>query len=180
MATVAVGRPARGAGATRAPDRGSGGLIGVVGLLVVWEIVGLTCSRKNGLVPPPTAILSQMRDDGFVVLLAQRHARRCTRRSSATCGATCSRSGSRSSFLVAAVPRAADHAARRRVVLPARSSRSGRSSRSSFNGQTPKIILAALSVFFTTLVGMLVGLRSADKTALDVDPRVRRRPRQAS
>jgi ABC-type nitrate/sulfonate/bicarbonate transport system permease component len=37
-----------------------------------------------------------------------------------------------------------------------------------FNGQTPKIILAALSVFFTTLVGMLLGLRSANKTALDV------------
>ena len=37
-----------------------------------------------------------------------------------------------------------------------------------FNGQTPKIILAALSVFFTTLVGMLVGLRSADKTTLDL------------
>ena len=37
-----------------------------------------------------------------------------------------------------------------------------------FNGQTPKIILAALSVFFTTLVGTLVGLRSADKTTLDV------------
>jgi ABC-type nitrate/sulfonate/bicarbonate transport system permease component len=37
-----------------------------------------------------------------------------------------------------------------------------------FNGQNPKIILAALSVFFTTLVGTLVGLRSADPIALDV------------
>ena len=32
----------------------------------------------------------------------------------------------------------------------------------------PKATLAAMSVFFTTLVGMLVGLRSADQTALDV------------
>ena len=37
-----------------------------------------------------------------------------------------------------------------------------------FDGETPKVILAALSVFFTTLVGMLVGLRSADKTTLDL------------
>ncbi|HUI48999.1 MAG TPA: ABC transporter permease subunit, partial [Acidimicrobiia bacterium] len=37
-----------------------------------------------------------------------------------------------------------------------------------FHGQAPNMILAALSVFFTTLIGMLVGLRSADKTALDV------------
>ena len=44
----------------------------------------------------------------------------------------------------------------------------GPCSRSSSTGETPKIILAALSVFFTTLVGTLVGLRSADPIALDV------------
>src|SRR4029077_16060817 len=37
-----------------------------------------------------------------------------------------------------------------------------------FNGENPKIILAALSVFFTTLVGTLVGLRSADSISLDL------------
>ena len=37
-----------------------------------------------------------------------------------------------------------------------------------FDGTTPKIILAALSVYFTTLIGMIVGLRSADRTSLDV------------
>ena len=37
-----------------------------------------------------------------------------------------------------------------------------------FSGQRPKVILAAMSVFFPTLIGTLVGLRSADRTALDV------------
>jgi ABC-type nitrate/sulfonate/bicarbonate transport system permease component len=37
-----------------------------------------------------------------------------------------------------------------------------------FKGDTPKVALAALSVFFTTLIGMLVGLRSADKTSLEL------------
>ena len=37
-----------------------------------------------------------------------------------------------------------------------------------FDGSTPKIILAALFVFFTTLVGMLVGLRSAEPVMFDV------------
>jgi ABC-type nitrate/sulfonate/bicarbonate transport system permease component len=37
-----------------------------------------------------------------------------------------------------------------------------------FKGETPKVILAAMSVFFTTLVGALVGLRSVDPTCLDV------------
>ena len=35
------------------------------------------------------------------------------------------------------------------------------------NGNSPKITLAALSVFFTTLVGALLGLRSADPVSLD-------------
>ncbi len=41
-----------------------GGLIGIVGLLVVWEIVGLM-QGKNGGIPAPTEIVSQMIDDGW-------------------------------------------------------------------------------------------------------------------
>jgi ABC-type nitrate/sulfonate/bicarbonate transport system permease component len=37
-----------------------------------------------------------------------------------------------------------------------------------FSGNQPKAILAAMACFFTTLIGMLVGLRSADTTSLDV------------
>jgi len=37
-----------------------------------------------------------------------------------------------------------------------------------FNGDEPKVVLAALSVFFTTLVGMSAGLRSADQMTLDL------------
>jgi ABC-type nitrate/sulfonate/bicarbonate transport system permease component len=37
-----------------------------------------------------------------------------------------------------------------------------------FSGDRPKIFLAGLSVFFTTLVGMVAGLRSADEANLDL------------
>ncbi len=37
-----------------------------------------------------------------------------------------------------------------------------------FKGDTPKVILAAMAVFFTTLIGMLIGLRSSDPTSLDL------------
>jgi ABC-type nitrate/sulfonate/bicarbonate transport system permease component len=37
-----------------------------------------------------------------------------------------------------------------------------------FDGDTPVVALAALSVFFTTLVGVMLGLRSADAAALDL------------
>ena len=36
------------------------------------------------------------------------------------------------------------------------------------NGTAPKIALAAMSVLFTTLIGTMSGLRSADKTALEL------------
>jgi ABC-type nitrate/sulfonate/bicarbonate transport system permease component len=37
-----------------------------------------------------------------------------------------------------------------------------------FNGDSPKVILAAMSVFYTTLISAILGLRSADKASLDV------------
>lgn len=36
------------------------------------------------------------------------------------------------------------------------------------SGDAPKVALAALSVIFTTLIGVLVGLRSADRTSLEL------------
>jgi len=37
-----------------------------------------------------------------------------------------------------------------------------------FSGDEPKVIMAALSVFFTTLLGTMLGLRSADTTSLEL------------
>jgi len=42
-----------------------GGLVGVVVVLVVWQILGTTIFHKSGTVPPPTKIAAQMRDDGW-------------------------------------------------------------------------------------------------------------------
>ena len=39
---------------------------------------------------------------------------------------------------------------------------------STLEGDSPKVALVALSVFFTTLIGVLVGLRSADHTSLEL------------
>lgn len=37
-----------------------------------------------------------------------------------------------------------------------------------FHGETTQMVMAAMAVFFTTLIGMLLGLRSADRTSLDL------------
>src|SRR5258706_2710710 len=61
-AAVAVDAPAR---VRRGLPPWLGGLIGIVGIRVLWQIAGLTVFRKSGTVPPPTRILSQMRADGW-------------------------------------------------------------------------------------------------------------------
>src|SRR5450432_4206728 len=64
MVAVAAGtdRPTR---TRRRLPSWTGGLFGVVGVLVLWQVAGLTVFHSSGTVPPPTKILSQMRADGW-------------------------------------------------------------------------------------------------------------------
>src|SRR5258706_259554 len=40
-------------------------VVGIVGLLVLWQLVGATIMSKSGTVPTPTEIVSQMHKDGW-------------------------------------------------------------------------------------------------------------------
>jgi ABC-type nitrate/sulfonate/bicarbonate transport system permease component len=163
MTAVAVARPVT---RSRPVPPWLGGAFGVVGLLVVWQIVGLTFFSKNNLVPPPTHIITQMRSDGWS--LYWNNAR--TTMHEAAIGwiwGNVLAIGLAFAFLVAPIlERPLMRLGIASYCLPVIAI--GPILQIVFNGETPKIILAALSVFFTTLVGTLVGLRSADKTTLDV------------
>ena len=63
MATVTA--PASTTRRRRAMPAWVGGLIGIVILIVLWQLVGLSSWGKSHYVPPPTHILAQMRDDGW-------------------------------------------------------------------------------------------------------------------
>ena len=93
MATVAVARPP----ARRRPmPQWLGGVIGVVGLLVVWQIVGLTILSKGELRSRPRRTSSRRCTRTVGRSTGTTRARPCTKRSSDGCGAMRSRSGSRS------------------------------------------------------------------------------------
>ena len=162
-ATVAVG------GATK-PRRGLpswfGGLIGVLGVLVVWQIAGLTVFHKSGTVPPPTRILSQMRDDGWSFYWNNARVTMHEALLGWLWGNGLAILLALSFLVVPVVERPLMRLGVASYCLPVIAI--GPILQIIFNGQNPKIILAALSVFFTTLVGTLVGLRSADAIALDV------------
>jgi ABC-type nitrate/sulfonate/bicarbonate transport system permease component len=165
MAAVAVAEPR--AARTRGTPTWFGGLVGVIGLLVLWEIAGLVFfGGRNGLVPPPTRIVAHMFDDGFAFYW--NNAKDTLFEASVGwLWGNLLAIGLALSFLVA--PIFERPLTRLGVVvycLPIIAVAPILSLK--FHGQAPNIILAALQVFFTTLIGMLVGLRAADATSLDV------------
>lgn len=143
-----------------------GGVIGIVGLLIIWQIIGVTIYSDTGVVPPPTEIVSQMLEDGWSFYWPNIE----TTVSEAWWGWVWGNSlAIVSALLVLAIP-----FAERPVVglgvasycLPIIAI--GTILQIVFGDSTPKILLAAMSVYFTTLIGALVGLRSADPASLDM------------
>jgi ABC-type nitrate/sulfonate/bicarbonate transport system permease component len=156
--------------ASKAPRRAMpawvGGLIGIVALIVLWQLFGMTGWAKSHFIPPPTHILSKMRDDGWSLYWPNV---RTTMHEALVGYVYGNVLAIALAFLFLLLPFLERPLMRIGVAsycLPIIAI--GPILLITFNGQTPKIILAALSVFFTTLVGMLLGLRSANKTALDL------------
>jgi ABC-type nitrate/sulfonate/bicarbonate transport system permease component len=149
----------------RALPRWGAGALGVIGLLVAWEILGLSLG-KDPVVPPPTAILSQMRDDGWsfywnnAKVTLEEAFKGWVWGNALAIGLA---------FTVLVIPLFEKPMMQLGIAsycIPVIAI--GPILQITFDGTTPKVILAAMAVFFTTLVGTLIGLRSADPTTLDV------------
>ena len=144
--------------------------LGAAGVLVIWQILGMTVFKSDtgssGVVPPPTAILAQFGKDGvgfYWTNLAQ------TLREAGWGWVWGNGLAVVLAVIFVQVPfveRALLRLAVASYCLPIIAI--GPVLVILFSGDTPKIILAALSVFFTTLIAMIVGLRSADETSLEL------------
>jgi len=144
----------------------AGGVIGIVGLLVVWQVAGMTIFHKSDLVPPPTEIIQKMVSDGWAFYWPNIVT---TMREAALGWLWGNLLAIGLAVLFVQVPlaeRALLKVAVASYCLPIVAI--GPVLATLYSGDTPKVILAALSVFFTTLIGAIVGLRSADKTSLDL------------
>ena len=171
--TAVATEPAPSAPAPRAPERERRplpnwlvGTLGFLTLIVVWQVLAMTIFSDGRAVPSPTDVLSQMHKDGWDIYWANI--------------TTTAREATRGWFwgnLIAIVlalffiqvpvlERSLMKLAVAAYCLPVVAI--GPILAILFKGDSPKIILAALSVFFVTLISMLVGLKSADATSLDV------------
>jgi ABC-type nitrate/sulfonate/bicarbonate transport system permease component len=151
--------------ARRGRPRWLGGVIGIVALLVIWEIVGRIDIASGGI-PPPTAIISKMFDDGWSFYWANV---KVTLSEAAWGYVWGNLLAIGLAFLVLIIPLLEKPMMQLGIAsycIPIIAI--GPILQITYDGQKPKVILAALAVFFTTLVGTLVGLRSAEPVMFDL------------
>ena len=140
-------------------------VIGVVGVVLLWQLVAVTLFTPHS-VPTPTAIARHMIDDGGSFYW--RNA--TTTMSAAAKGWLWGNALAVGLALLVLITPVIEGPLMQLGItsycLPIVAI--GPIFAVVFNGETPKVVLAALSVFFVTLVGTLLGLRSAEQASLDV------------
>lgn len=143
------------------------GLIGAVALVAVWSVLAVTVfSAKGSGVPTPWAVLAQLGDDGWSFYQPLVSATLGEALRGYAIGNGLALLFAALVLLVPPVERIVVQLAVASYCLPLVAI--GPILSLLFSGTTPMITLAALAVFFTTLVGALLGLRSADRVTLDV------------
>lgn len=142
------------------------GFTGVLILLAAWTLVGVFGFGTHGAVPTPWAVVHQMVSDGAGLYWSNSLV-------TLTYAAQGFLWGNLAALAVAAltllVPRLAPAASQLAVIsycMPLTAI--GPIVLVVMGGRAPTVFLAAMAVFFTTLVGALLGVRSADPAALDV------------
>jgi ABC-type nitrate/sulfonate/bicarbonate transport system permease component len=141
-----------------------GTAFGIALVIVAWVVAATTLGVKKGI-PQPWSVLTQMSDDrhlyGPNVSTTLGEAWR-----GYLIGNTLAIVLGISFVLVPFLEKALMQIAVATYCLPIVAV--GPILQSTLKGQGPKVALVALSVFFTTLIGVLVGLRSADRTSLEL------------
>lgn len=142
------------------------GLIGVVVLVALWWLLAATVFAGGGAVPTPAAVVASMAEDGWSFYGPN---------ASATLSAAVqgflwgNGLAIAVALLVLLVPRLEAVATQLAVIsycIPLLAI--GPIVLVVFGGEATVVFLAAISVFFTTLIGALLGLRSADRAGLDL------------
>ncbi|CAN5727516.1 ABC transporter permease [soil metagenome] len=142
-------------------------LVGIAVLLVVWQIVGLTVFKESRTVPPPTHIISTMRADGWDFYWANIQVTLKVAAKGWLYGNLLAIFAAILFIQIPLVERVLMQVAVASYCLPTIAI-GGVLILALPTGDQPRIVLAALSCFFTTLVGMHVGLKAVDRSSLDL------------
>ncbi|MBT0768918.1 ABC transporter permease subunit [Kineosporia sp. J2-2] len=159
-------QPGSSSSIVRAYPAWLGGLVGTVLLVGLWWLLAATVFADAGSVPTPWAVVRQMGDDGWDFYATNAG---ITLRGAALGFAWGNLAALAVAALALLLPPLETVATQLAVIsycMPLTAI--GPIVLVIFGGRAPTVFLAALSVFFTTLIGSLLGLKAADRTSLDL------------
>jgi ABC-type nitrate/sulfonate/bicarbonate transport system permease component len=140
--------------------------VGVVGLLVVWTVLALTVFRSSGGVPTPLAVARQLTSDGWAFYWPNLRQTGSEAIRGFVAGNLLAFACALLVLLIPPVERVVMQIAVVSYCIPLMAI--GPILSIVLSDDMPMVVLSALAVFFTTLVGVLLGLRAADTTTLDL------------
>jgi ABC-type nitrate/sulfonate/bicarbonate transport system permease component len=143
-----------------------GGVLGVAVLLAVWWLLAVTVFAVSGAVPTPAAVVARMVGDGWGFYAPHVSATLAEATQGFLWGNALALAVALLVLLVPPLEGLAMQIAVISYCIPLIAI--GPIVKIVFGGRTPMVFLAAISVFFTTVVGALLGLRAADRASLDL------------
>ncbi len=170
-AGAAAGRPggaARPGPAGRRPRVPSwlASAAGIAALLVAWQLAGATVFKDSRGVPTPTEIVRQVSHDGLRFYWSNASSTVSAAARGWLWGNALAIVLAVLVLLVPVIERPVLQLGVVSYCLPIVAI--GPVFAIVFDGDSPKVVLAAMAVFYTTLIGAVLGLRSADPVILDV------------
>ena len=168
VAGPAVGTPRSGRAGGREVPPWAGGAIGAVSVLVVWSLVSSVFFGADGIVPTPWGVLREFGDTGFATYWDNLSVTTASAAQGWLWGNLVAVALAVVVLLVPALEGAANQVAVISYCIPLTAIGPIVLIVSEPGARTASTFLAALSVVFTSVVGCLLGLRAADRTALDV------------
>jgi len=140
--------------------------MGIVVVLLVWEVLALTVLAHGKAVPTPIAVVRQWGKDGWSLYQPNVDATVWEAARGFFWGNLLAFVLAVLVILVPIVERVISQIAVASYCLPVIAV--GPILTVVLNGDAPMVALSAMSVFFTSLIGVLLGLRAADPTSLDL------------
>ncbi|WP_432562968.1 ABC transporter permease [Kineococcus sp. SYSU DK003] len=148
--------------------RWAGGAICAVTVLVLWSLVSVLFFSSTGIVPTPWAVLAQLGDTGVQTYWTNISVTTSSAAQGWLWGNLVAIALAVVVLLLPPLEGAANQVAVISYCIPLTAIGPIVLIVSPVGSRTTSIFLAAMSVVFTSVVGCLLGLRAADRTALDV------------
>lgn len=145
-----------------------GAVIGVVAIVVVWWLLAITVFRSNGVVPTPVAVVRQFIDDGWSLYWDNAKYTIASSLKGFLWGNLAAFVLAVVVLLIPATEGVATQIAVISYCIPLTAIGPIILITSDAGSRATSIFLAALSVFFTTVVGCLLGWKAADRTSLEL------------